>query len=482
MIAVKAITRTNTNVARSVSYMVSHLVRLRTILLVTVAAAAALPVAVHAQAAQPTDSEADSWLAFLAGTSSAQQSTATEPKSISAALPTSQESQPNTILLPELPRLGWNTIPLFRPTDRPVRLRLAAEAQAYFGWIHAPSMEQLLQTDLDDRFQWRRLRPSICAFIGDDTDLKAELEFAEGKGQIKDLFVRQRRIPWAGDLTIGHVKEPFSLEQLMSNTDTTFLERGLPNALSPGRAFGGMLNDSALDDRVTWAAGAFRTVTASWADSSDEGDALAFTGRTTWLPYYEQDGAQLVHLGAAYSYRVPQDTIKYDQRPEAHFTDFFTDTGDIDAQHVNLLGTEAVWQDGPFSLQSQYLAAAVDSAAAGNPFLDGFYVQGSYFLTGEHRPYDKHTGIFTSVQPLKDFLGPGGGLGAWEVAGRYSLLDLQSVDLPSSARDMQDMTLGLNWYLTPNVRIGWNYIHSWVQGSDGSGTADIFVMRLQVCF
>jgi len=40
-------------------------------------------------------------------------------------------------------------------------------------------------------------------------------------------------------------------------------------------------------------------------------------------------------------------------------------------------------------------------------------------------------------------------------------------------------TVGLNWYLGPNVRLSWNYIRSCLEASD---SADIFGLRVQVTF
>jgi len=79
--------------------------------------------------------------------------------------------------------------------------------------------------------------------------------------------------------------------------------------------------------------------------------------------------------------------------------------------------------------------------------------------------------------------GPGlSGLGAWETAIRYSYLGLEGGGLPTPARDLHGLTLALNWYLNKNVRISWNYVHSWVDGSDYFEEADMFAMRLQLTF
>jgi phosphate-selective porin OprO/OprP len=90
-----------------------------------------------------------------------------------------------------------------------------------------------------------------------------------------------------------------------------------------------------------------------------------------------------------------------------------------------------------------------------SPSFDGFYVQASYFLTDEHHNYKPSAGAFSRVKPKENF-SFGGGPGAWEVAVRYSELDL---DDRLDGGEVDDITAGLNWYLNPNTRLMWNYIH-----------------------
>jgi phosphate-selective porin OprO/OprP len=297
-----------------------------------------------------------------------------------------------------------------------------------------------------------------------------------------------RNIPVLGAITAGHFKEPFSLEELTSSRFITFMERALPNNMVPGRNLGIMASDARKlwDDqkRLTWALGLFR-------DRGDEDEGETFfrsdggydmTGRVTCAPWYADGGEKVAHVGVSYSLRHPEDPIRYRARPEAHFIEErFSDTGNFVSEWVNLFGAEAAVVYGPFSVQSEYIGNHVESDETGDPCLNGWYVQGSYFLTGEHRNYKTSKGAFDRVHPKKNFR-EDGGWGAWEVALRYSYLDLDDSRLPDEATDMHDVTVGLNWYLNPNVRVMWNYIRSCADGLDVSNAADIFAMRMQVDF
>jgi phosphate-selective porin OprO and OprP len=225
----------------------------------------------------------------------------------------------------------------------------------------------------------------------------------------------------------------------------------------------------------------FRTYDDYCGGTEDRGNALAMTGRVTHLPLFEDDGKTLVHLGFAYSLRHPNDPVRYRARPEAHFTERLTNTGFLNADRVHLFGLEGAWVNGPFSLQGEYVGALAQLSRASDSYFQGLYIQASYILTGEHRPYRRSTGYFGHVEPENSVLTLGD-WGAWEIAARYSFLDLNESGLPASGRTLNDLTLGVNWYLADNVRIMWNYIHSCVDGSDTEDAADILVMRFQIAF
>ena len=195
----------------------------------------------------------------------------------------------------------------------------------------------------------------------------------------------------------------------------------------------------------------------------------------TALPVYEDKGKKLVHLGASFSHRTP-DMLRLRQRPEIHLSPRFVDSGAFRSDKVDLFNAELAGVCGPFSAQAEYFGTAVDVSRAPGACLHGFYVQGSYFLTGEHRRYKTSSGTFDSVKPKRNFR-QDGGWGAWEVASRYSYVDLSEGSLRGGS--MMNGTVGLNWYLNPNVRISWNYIRSCLEALDN---ADIFGLRVQVTF
>lgn len=75
--------------------------------------------------------------------------------------------------------------------------------------------------------------------LGSAAEIRRARLFA--KGTVYNDWFYKAQIDFASDdvkITIGNQKEPFSLEELTSSKYITFMERGLPNAFSPGRDIG----------------------------------------------------------------------------------------------------------------------------------------------------------------------------------------------------------------------------------------------------
>ena len=395
-------------------------------------------------------------------------------KSLTEKIEQVQEKQKEVGSGPSDFRVFWKEGLNFTTQDEQFKLKIGGRIQNDWMWI---GEDEGLKSDVgeqEDGVEFRRARLYFSGLIYDNLEYKLQFDFAGGDADLKDAYLGLTDFP-IGKLRIGHFKEPFSLEELTSSKYTTFLERALPNVFAPSRNTGFMLYDSILDDRMTWSAGLFRD-TDDYGEGVDDG-GYNVTGRITAQPIYEEKGARLLHLGAGYSYRNPDDSVRYRQRPEAHLTSRFVDTGTFAADQTDLLGLEAAWVDGPFSLRGEYMFANVDRIDSGaNVDFDGFYVQASYFLTGEHRRYKASSGTFSRVKPKENF-SRSGGRGAWEIAARYSELDLNDGSITGGK--LSNITAGLNWYLNPNTRLMLNYIHA---DKDDVGEADMLLMRLQVDF
>jgi len=328
----------------------------------------------------------------------------------------------------------------------------------------------------------RAARLFVSGKLYDRILFKTDYDFAPTTTALKDVYIGIDRIPFVGRVRVGHFYEPFSLEQMGSSRFTTFMERGLPVVFSPGRNVGIDFGNTLADGRIVWAFGAFRETNDSGL-GFDNDNAYDLTGRIAALPFYAEDGRQLVHVGASYSHQFRQADApvtgrpRYRERPEVHLAPRFVDTGALAADGVDLVNASLAAVFGPGSIQGEYSMASVDPASGSRPMLWGAYVEASWFLTGENRSYDRGHGAFSRVKPRANFDPGKGQWGAWQVAARYSYLDLD--DETVTGGRMRDVTGGINWYLVPNARLMANYVYSDVRGV---GHAHMYEMRAQIDF
>jgi phosphate-selective porin OprO and OprP len=370
----------------------------------------------------------------------------------------------------------WKDGLQFESNDGSVKMKIGGRIHLDTAFFAEDGSIERRFGDFEDGVDFRRARVSIEGEFRENMNFKAQYDFAGGDADFKDVYVGFKKVPYVGNLRVGQFKEPFSLEQLTSSNYITFMERSLADTFAPARNVGLMFHDTYLDQRMTGAIGVFRPTDDFGTGSGDH--QYSITGRITGLPWYEDGGKKLLHVGAAYSYQNYEDPIRYRARPESGQAPRIVDTRDFQANHGQLLGLEAALVHGPFSIQSELIHACIngESAFVGDPNFWGGYIQASYFLTGEHRPYSKGSGTFGRVRPLRNFR-EDGGWGAWEVAGRVSHIDLNDGNIRGGR--LNDFTLGLNWYLNPSVRTMWNYVYS--DSSDG-GDVSIYQARLQIAF
>ena len=360
-------------------------------------------------------------------------------------------------------------------------IRLAIGGRIMNDWTFATQDNDVEANigHLGDGTEFRRARLYIKGQLYDNVIFKGQYDFAGGDVDWKDVYIGLKDVPIVQNIRIGHFKEPFGLEQLTSSRFLTFAERASADAFIPSRNTGLMLHGTAADNRVTWAAGVFRDTGAYGNSDTPEDGQYNFTARLTGLPWY-QDDSNLLHVGAAISFRNPNgDAIEYDQRPGSHFVPNFVDTGTMTADSSFILGLEAALVLDAFSVQSELVWSSVDSDLSDDPDFLSYYIQASYFITGEYRPYSKSKAVFGRINPHANY-GSEAGSGAWEVALRYSHLDLTE-DLISGG-ELQTVTAGVNWYLNPNTKFAFNYIWADVEDTWGDGNAHLFVIRFQVDF
>lgn len=303
------------------------------------------------------------------------------------------------------------------------------------------------KSDLGNGSELRRARLRAKGTVWKHWQFEGQYDFVGGDDHIRNAYIGYTGFkPWT--LRVGHIKEPFGLENLTSSKYTTFMERALPNVFAPGRAIGIF----ALTGGGDWTlAGGFYSGTEA-ADSADGDNAVDIAARATRLfPL----AAANVHVGFSAAYRDYGDdkAVRIRQRPESHVTGTrLVDTGAFNASDRTLYGLEAALFRGRFSAQGEYIAANYSGDGdERDRDLDGYYAYVSWFLTPDSRGYSGGKGVFGQVKPAS-IVGKGG-RGAWEVALRYSTLDAEV-----EGGEQSNMSLALSWYATPTIRFSMNYV------------------------
>jgi phosphate-selective porin OprO/OprP len=319
--------------------------------------------------------------------------------------------------------------------------------------------------------------------------------------------------PFGGNLAIegGIMDLPYVLDEATSSNDIMFMERASSGVMAVNLAAGDFRSTAGTrwyNDRF-WA-GAYATGPTTGAIHS--ASSINPNGTTEQFGAVARAAAQVIstndatlHIGgdAQWLIRPPHNlitgaqTITLNDRPELRIdpTTLISTGAIAGVSAAQVYSAEAAATIGSLYLQGEYFWYNVErKAIAGLPDVkfQGGYAQAGYILTGETRKYNPGSASYGGVNPAHPFSLDGGGWGAWEIAGRYSTMDLndQLATAAGVAGGRQNVyTLALNWYVNRNVRFMFDYLHGDVRkqvsptnfGDTGS-KFDAFAMRTQVAW
>lgn len=319
--------------------------------------------------------------------------------------------------------------------------------------------------------EFRRVRFYNSGKLYGNVKYKLQLDFSGGEISFKDVWMELSELPFNGNIRVGHFKEPLRLEALTSSKYITFMERALPIAMSAERNTGAMYHTT-FGEKISLQTGVFREGD-SFGNDKESTNNVNITSRITYLAM--NDGDKLLHLGASNSIRKNSShSYGFSSRAENHLGNKLMSVDFEGVEETNILGGEIAYVNNSLSVQGEYLQTTVIGETETE--LSSYYGQISYFLTGESRPYKNSLSGFGRVKPNNNY--GSGGKGAIELVARTSSMDLTAANQGT----LNDITLGLNWYLNPHTRIMLNYVMGEMTNETEVITENAVMMRVQLDF
>lgn len=373
--------------------------------------------------------------------------------------------------------------------------------------------------DLSSGANFRRVYLGVQGKLFGDWSYNLNFDFGgsngtETPGHVQSVYLQYDGLaPWA--FRVGAYPPPANIEDGTSSGDTIFLERNSPSNLQRGLA-GGDGRDAVsllyLGERLF---GALSYTGAKVQDSAVFDEQQAALGRVSYLFVNSPDAHLIAGVNGTHIFKLPDavpagaanlgttpgatalNSISLADPPELTVDSNgirLANTGSLPANHLTQWGVEAAGNLSSFYAQAGYYNFQVDRSRVAyktftsattsattifqpsNNSFSAWYVQAAWTITGEPRAYNAGDGAFTPPKPTTSV--GHGGWGAWELAARYSDLNLNSHVLDSSALitnwtsagaqtytftnavrggDQRIVTIGLNWYASTAIRFAFDY-------------------------
>jgi phosphate-selective porin OprO and OprP len=191
-----------------------------------------------------------------------------------------------------------------------------------------------------------------------------------------------------------------------------------------------------------------------------------------WNLHVGASASTVFHFAQNAAAAGARQTVQLRDRPELRVdSNRLIDTGVISADGAITYGAELALNWRNFLLQGEYIHIDVDqrptmTATALELGFSGGYVDASWVITGEARPYSASSAAFGRPKPANPFSLSGGGLGAWELAFRYSVADLDAQVIRGVPQANTAGVFGgrqeifgvaLSWYPIEQLRFMLNY-------------------------
>lgn len=364
-------------------------------------------------------------------------------------------------------------------------------------------------------FLLRRAQIDFRGTVFSKYDFRLLSEFAPETAGILDAYVNARFAP-GFKVQFGKFKSPSSLERLQSGAALKFVDRTyIADSLLPNRDIGLQVHGDLLGEKLNYTVGVFDGQVDGAGDgkikNEDSNTEKDFVWRVFLQPFKDGGNSALAGLGFGISGtwgdtegRAGSTSLTNGYRTPGRQTFFAYRKDTSAADSVFADGNRLRWSPqgyyyGPFGLLAEYARVSQDVTRINgaiethaNLEHDAWQVAASWILTGENNSF----GVIKPRQPF-DF--DNNGLGAWEVALRYSELNVDKdtfrdgansfAEAHKSARSAKSWAVGLNWHLNSFVKFATTFEHTEFNGGAGTVLAvrdrpdeNVLSTRFQLAF
>jgi phosphate-selective porin OprO and OprP len=318
-------------------------------------------------------------------------------------------------------------------------------------------------------------------------------DFGGGKAGVEDGYLDLKLSP-AVRIRVGKTKSPLGLEALQSSASLLFVERGLPSAIAPNRDIGVMVHGEPANGVLAYALGLFDGTLDGASLDQDTNKGKEGVVRLFVRPLKRRGGALDLGLGVAGSYGSNGGALASYKTPGQQSLASYVSSTDATKsataeknrrriapqgyayyRSVGLMGEwSRSWQD---AFKGATHATLTNTA---------WNIAGSVILTGDKTSYG-------GVKPRRSFDPAAHAFGALELAARYGQLrigaeafDAGLADAAKSPHKARELGLGVNWYLSENLKYQLNLEHTTFEGGAAAGgnrlAENCFLFRGQISF
>lgn len=336
--------------------------------------------------------------------------------------------------------------------------RVYIDAATYFddGPLYDPDSGDYgdyedLQDSLAGGAFLRRVRFALKTQIWDDWYAEVDLDFADEAAAVKDAYMSYRGLfDGNGRVRVGNFRQPFGLEEVTTSRNLVFMERSQgTEPFVVGRRMG--VEVTKWTPSFRWSASMFGADVEDYYKEANE--QVNFAARLNYAPIRTEESTLMI--GGSATQQKPTfegGSVKYNTRPESNVSDTKFSYAKIkDVDKYNVFGGELAYVNKRFMFQGEYMMANTDVIDEDESVsYSGGYAFVSYFLTDDSHKYDYKDAEFARVVPNAKS-------GAWEIAARYSTVDLNDADAGEENGASKSYTLGVNYFPNPNVKLMLNY-------------------------